>query len=559
MTDRIDRRSFLARGAVVGAGVAAATAGGGLLAACGSSSSSSSSSTSGGTRPSGISTATPKRGGQMVFGTEAEENGFNPTAGTFDASGIMYARTVFDPLAILGADGTVQPYLAQSISSNSDGTVWTITMRPNVVFHNGAPCDAAAVATNFHLAIASLLEGSALTSIASVSVTDPLTVVVTMKTPWVPFDYYLTGGVGGQIAYVAEPKWLASGQESNPVGTGPFIFQEWTPNNHVSFTRNPHYWLNGLPYLDSVTYKPIPDTQQLIQSLSSGVIDMMHTSSSYAVGALRANHSYSYVDDSEHVLGEPDMRCLMLNLSKPPFDNLKVRQAAAMAVSSKAYAEVIDYGLCPPTNGPFAVGSPYYVADNGYPAFNPTKAAQLLKEVEAEQGHPVTMSITHVSDPETTREAEFLQQQLQTAGFQVSLSPIQQNVEITSALEGQFQSIVWRQFGAVDPDMNYIFWSPTTVNSALSINMTHNMDPSMEEALLKGRQSTDPATRAAAYQQVSRLMAQDLPYIWTDRTVWAAAASSRLQNWLGPKAPNGQAAAGFISGDIWPTQIWMNS
>src|SRR5580704_17006467 len=151
MSDRIDRRSFLARGAATGAGIAVIGTSGGLLAACGSSSGSGSGSDTPatGSHPNGISTASPKLGGQLVFGTEAEEKGFSTTQGTFDTTGILYARTVFDPLAIIGADGTVQPYLAESITPNADYTVWTVTMRPNLVFHNGTPCDGAAVASNF--------------------------------------------------------------------------------------------------------------------------------------------------------------------------------------------------------------------------------------------------------------------------------------------------------------------------------------------------------------------------------------------------------------------------
>ena len=132
MSDRIDRRSFLARGAATGVGLAAIGSSGGLLAACGSSSSSGASGTSTSSHPNGVSTATPKPGGSLIFGTEAEEKGFSTTQGTFDTTGILYARTVFDPLAILAADGTVKPYLAQSITPNADATVWTITMRPNL-------------------------------------------------------------------------------------------------------------------------------------------------------------------------------------------------------------------------------------------------------------------------------------------------------------------------------------------------------------------------------------------------------------------------------------------
>jgi peptide/nickel transport system substrate-binding protein len=557
MSDRIDRRSFLARGAAAGAGIAVVGASGGLLDACSSGASSSTANT--GSHPDGISSATPKPGGHLIFGTEAEEKGFSPTLGTFDTSGILYARTVFDPLAIISSDGTVQPYLAQSITPNSDATVWTITMRPNLVFHNGAPCDAAAVAANFMAHQHSLLTAPAVTTISDLSVTGPLAVTVTMKSPWVPFDFYLAGGIGGQIAFVAEPKWLASNQQTNPIGTGPFVFQEWNQNDHFTATKNPHYWRSGYPYLDSITYKPIPDSQQLLNSLNSNVVDIIHTSTAEVTAQLRSNSSLGYVDDSQHVAGEPDMNCLLLNLSKPPFDNLKVRQAAAMAISSAQYAQVIDSGVSPTSNGPFVSGSPYY-APTGYPAPNINKAKQLVQQVQQQTGQPVSLTINHVPDSSTTKIAEYLQQQLKNAGMTVTLNPIQQANIITTALTGAFQAQVWRQFGAVDPDLNYIFWSPTdAATPTFAINMARNTSPDMQTALINGRQSTAQSDRTAAYQEVGRLMGSEIPYIWTDRTVWSIGALAKVENFNNPTTPAGGKAFGMITGAIWPTQIWLNS
>jgi peptide/nickel transport system substrate-binding protein len=560
MSDRIDRRSFLVRGAATGAGIAVIGTSGGLLAACGSSSGSGSGSgtTAASTHSNGISTASPKLGGALVFGTEAEEVGFSPTLGTFDTTGILYARTVFDPLAIIGADGTVQPYLAESITPNADYTVWTVTMRPNLVFHNGTACDGAAVASNFEQQQASALTGPAVTTIANVTVTSPLVVTVTMSSPWVPFDYYLAGGIGGQIAFIAEPNWLKTKSQTNPIGTGPFVFQNWTPNDHFTATKNPHYWRSGYPYLDSITYKPIPDSEQLLASLESGVVDIMHTSTAQVTASLRSNSSFGYVDDSQHVAGEPDMNCLLLNLSKAPFDNLKVRQAAAMAISSAQYAKVIDVGVSPPSGGPFVSGSPYF-APTGYPAPDMATAKQLVQEVQSQTGKPVTLTIDHVPDPNTTKIAEYLQQQLQTAGMKATLNPIQQADEINTALLGTFEAIVWRQFGAVDPDLNYIFWSPTNINSVFSINMARNTDPDMQAALIKGRQSSNPADRASAYQEVGKLMGSDIPYIWTDRTVWSIGAQPKVQNFNNPTTPAAGKAFGMITGAVWPTQIWLNT
>ena len=560
MSDPIDRRSFLARGTATGVGIAAIGASGGLLAACSSGSGSSSTTGAIATHPNGVSTATPKPGGALVFGVDAEEKGFSPTQGTFDEVGILYARTVFDPLMILAADSTPQPYLAQSVTPNGDYTVWTITMRPNLVFHNGSPCAAAAVAANIAAHKASALTGPAITTIDTVTVTSPLVVTIIMKSPWVPFDYYLTGGIGGQFAFIAEPNWLNSNSQTNPVGTGPFVFQEWVPNDHFTATKNPHYWRSGYPYLDSITYKPIPDPDQLLSSLTSGSVDIMHSDTPNAISTLRSDTSLGYVDDSTNVAGESDMGCLLLNLDKPPFNNLKVRQATAYAISSAQYVKVIDQGIFPTSNGPFSSNSPYYVADNGYPVYNVSKAKQLVQEAQQETGQPVSVTVNHVPDPTTTRIAEYLQQALQTAGITVTLSPIQQAQIINTALLGTFQAQVWRQFGAVDPDMNYIFWSPTNANTpGFSINMARNTDPAMQTALLQGRKSPNKSDRIAAYQQVSKLLGSDIPYVWYDRTVWAIGAQPTVENFDNPTTPTGAKAFGLIGGAIWPTQIWLNS
>ncbi len=555
---RFGRRTFLGRGAV---GVAVIGASGGLLAACssGGSGSSSGSSGSSGPRPDGVTTATPKPGGRLVFGTEAEETGFNPVLNDWDTTGVLYARTVFDPLAALAADGTVKPYLAQSITPNADYSVWTITMRPNLVFHDNTPCDASAVAYNFAAHQASALQGPALTNIASVKVTNPLTVTITMHEPWVPFPYYLVGGIGGQVAYMASPAMLKAkgGDTANPKGTGPFVFEQWVPNDHFTATRNPHYWRSGLPYLDSVEYRPISDSQQLYNSLRTHSVDIMHTSASEQTKELEGATSFAYVNDLEHLIGEPDMDCVLLNCAAPPFDDPRLRQAAAMAVSSAEYCKVINQNVTPPSNGPFTKGSPNY-GPSGYPAPDMAKATALVKEVKA-SGKSVAVTINHTPGASTTKAAEYLQQQLQTAGMQITLKPVQQNQLIELAVTGQFEAQLWRQFNAVDPDLNYIWWSTTTIHAGYALNFARNSDPAIEAALQKGRQSSDPTVRAAAYQEVAARLGADVPYLWTARAVWSMAAWPNVQNFNNPTLPSGAKAYGMSDGFIFPTEVWLGS
>jgi peptide/nickel transport system substrate-binding protein len=549
-----NRRTLLVGGVATAAGLAGASALGFDLGEAGA--------TTNGAGRNGVSTAKPKKGVSLTFGVDAEESGFNPTTARFDEVGVMYARTVFDPLTIINAKGTWEPYLAESVTPNADMSAWTITIRPNVVFHDGTPCDGAALLTNFMAQKSSLLLGTLILVpiLVSIAQSAPNAVTLTFKRPWVSFPLYLAGGIGGQSAYMCAPAMLsaANGGTNNPVGTGPFIFSQWVPNSHFTARANPHYWRPGLPYLDEITFKPIVDAQARAEALKSGTIDIMITDTPQIITQFRGNKSYAYIDDGTKIVGEPDMNCVLLNTAKAPFNNPSVRRAAAMAINRPEYAKEIDENVLPVSNGLFTPGSPYY-SKTAYPAFNPTEAKKLVKQVQKSTGQPVSFTWGSTNSATAERAQQYLQQAWQTVGFQVKNTVVEQNDLINNALAGTFEALEWRQFGAVDPDLNYIFWSTTTIlSSSLSINMTRNMDPKLQAALELGRVTTAPAARAKAYQTVNQRMALDLPYLWLDRAVWAVVSTPKVQNWNNPTTPAGKPAYGMIGGSIWPTQIWLS-
>ena len=552
MVSKFDRRTLLAGGAAAAAGMAGASAMGlgwdGMAGAV-----------TNGPGRNGVTQQTPKKGGSLTFGVDAEEQGFDPTQARFDEVGVMYARTVFDPLTIVLANGDWAPYLAQSVMPNSSYTTWTVTLRPNLVFHDGTPCNGAALLTNFEAHAKSTLTGVVINpTLQSITQTGPLSVAISFKSPWAPFPYYLAGGIGGQIAYVVAPSMLSNPNgTSHPVGTGPFVFKEWIPNDHFTATANPSYWRPGLPHLSQITFKPIPDEAARAEALKTGTIDLLVTDTPQLIVQFRGNRSYSYIDDSTHLAGEPDMNCVQLNGGKKPFNNPSLRRAAAMAINRNQYARVIDQNVLPVSNGLFVPGSPYY-GTTSYPSYNPTQAKSLVQQAARQNGGPISFTLAGTNSPAAVRAQEYLQQAFQSVGFQVKATIFEQNQLINNALAGVYEATGWRQFGAVDPDLNYIFWSTTTVGTVLSINMARNADSTIETALLAGRASTQASTRAAAYRTVNKRLALDLPYLWTDRAVWAIVSTPKVQNFNNPTTPQGQQAFGMIGGSIWPTQIWIS-
>jgi peptide/nickel transport system substrate-binding protein len=544
MAHAFNRRSFLAGGVALGAG----------LTMLGSDSEWAGAALTNGPGRNGISTAKPKRGGSVTFGIDTEEGGFDPTTARWDEGGFLYGRTLFDPLAIVTAAGKVEPYLARSITSNPDFTVYTITLRPGILFHDGTPLNAAALLLNLQKQAASILTGPAFQNIASSTVTGPLSVQVTMKAPWEPFPYYLAQA---QTGYIAAPSMLnSSSGTTHPVGTGPFIFDEWIPNSHFTAKANPHYWREGLPYLSSITFKPIIDPTARANALQSGTIDIMHTNTPQTFATFRHNNKWAYVDNSGSIVGQPAVNCVMLNTSAPPFNNHTLRVAMAKASNAERYAKIIDLGVNEPMSGLFLPGSPYYTK-TAYPKPDPKGAAKLVKQIQHSTGQPVSFTLTATNNPEVERAAQFLQQEWGQAGMKVTIVIQEQNQLINSALAGKYEAVTWRQFGAVAPDLNYVWWSSTTTGPPVPLNMARNSDPRIQAALETGRTTSDPATRTKAYQKVNQYLAEDIPYLYGDRSTWAVAAKPTVQNFNNPITPKGSKALGFDAGVIWPTQLWV--
>jgi peptide/nickel transport system substrate-binding protein len=341
------------------------------------------------------------------------------------------------------------------------------------------------------------------------------------------------------------------------VGTGPFIYSVWNPNDHFTATRNPHYWRSGYPYLDQITFKPIPDTSQRESTLKAGGVDLIISIDPNTVDHFQNQSSYQVVDSLSQKVGEPDMDYIMLNCLTPPTNDIRIRQALAMSLNQQVMNKLFGGGLVQISNSPFPKGSQFY-ANTAYPAYDTAGAKKLVAAYRKEHGKP-TIELVTVPDPRLARVIQVLQQMWQQVGFTINLKTIQQAELISNAITGKFQAYTFEQFAAGDPDLNYVWWSTTTVSpvGGIALNFARNSDPKIEAALQTGRSNSNTAARAKAYQTVGKRLGVDLPYLWLGATVWSEVGDQRIQNFANPKLPDGSPGKPFDNGVFSPTYIWM--
>jgi ABC-type transport system substrate-binding protein len=555
--DRFGRRTFLSRGAAGAGFLALGGLGAAALDAC------SNPSTTGSTAPpstanAGIGKGTPRRGGTLTVGVNSEIDGFLPAVNHWDNSGYDYANAVFDTLTRVAADGTAQPHLAESVVANSDGTVWTITLRPSVVFHDGSPLTSDVLVANFQALLHSPLTGQAVAPVTDVRATGPLSVEVTTNEPLVAFPYYLSTQVGYVVAL---SQLSAADGSSHPVGTGPFKLVSWVPNDHLALERNPSYWRPGLPYLDSITYKPIASDEARESSLRSGTIDLMVTRDPRVIVNLGHDPSFAQVREQRvgGVAGDVDF--IYLNTAVPPLNDLTVRQALARSLDTAELVKLFGAGVGEADTSPFPKGSPYRAPDNGYPTHDLAEAKRLVAQAAPAHGGKISLTLGTISDPRQLEVVQAVQSMWGQAGIDVTIQQTEQVAYIAGLALGSFQANFGEQFSAPDPDLNYVWWSSTTAGppGTIALNFTRNKDPAIEVALQRGRTTVDPTARAAAYQEIDRRLAADLPYLWVGPATWSLTASTSVANFAGPTLPGGQRALGFTSGTFIPTEIWRTA
>ena len=467
----------------------------------------------------------PEHGGAVTVGLEAETAGWTPWSDTWSPPGWMVARSFYDTLLDRNEDGEPEPFLAESFEPNDEFTVWTMTLREGVEFHDGEPLDAEAVVANIekHREPGSVT-GAAVGPIDDVAAEDELTVVFTLDQPHVAFADYFTG----QAGVVVSPASIeAETTGSEPVGTGPFVFESWQRDQQLEVSRNENYWLDDLPYLDEVTFRPIPDEDARLQSLFSGDVDVMQTLRQSIVGQARdRSDDYNLYEAIGNNSGST-----IFNTAVPPFDDERVREAYAYAINQDELIEVLGgTGISPPARGLFNPNSPWFVdeIDELWPSQDLERAqAAIDSYVEdpdrsdgEEPGTPVSFDFDTPPDPSLLETSSVYQAQVGQIGMELNIQTVEQAVHIQQAVGeapefvGDFQAKIWRVGNEADPDTLVPFFaegSPT--------NFTNYTDEEVFGLLIQARQNPDFEERRELYHQMQQKLAEDIPFTLTGHTM----------------------------------------
>lgn len=493
-----------------------------------------------------VSGGEPTPGGRLVIGLEAETDGWSPSDSQIANAGYLVASAVYDPLLTTGADGEPEPFLAESVTPNDDHTVWTITLRDGVVFHDGSEVDATDVAAGIEASRTGLTSSFAMGPVEQVEVVDDLTVRVSLNEPWASYDSTLTTQSGFVV-----PAELAGTPElaQEPVGTGPFRMVEWEPGDRVLVERNEDYWREGLPHLDSIEYRVISDAGTRSAALEAGDVDLIQTTSDEDILRFRLSDLTQVEDlDSEETF-------VMLNQAAAPFDDPIAREAIALATDSRRIIETVGSGVAEPTTGPFAPDEPWHSEDTGYPDPDPERAAELVAQYEAETGEAFEVRLSGTADVDTLGLQQLLQSMWEEAGIDVTIGTVEQSQFVLDIANGDYQAAWFRNFGYADPDFNYLFWHSSTSEPVgeVALNFTRTEDAELDAALEAGRASGDEAARAEAYQQAVRALNGQLAYVWLGHTPWALVARPGVRGLEHPL----ELGIARLDAKPWVGELWI--
>ncbi len=465
-----------------------------------------------GFQPSVAQTSGPRYGGTLRVGMQGDPVGLDPHLTTATLSRNMM-ENVYDTLVFYSADGRFVPGLAESWTVSPDNLVWTFKLRRNVKFHNGRPMtseDVVYTINRIRDPRTRAPRAGDFADVDTVTAPDPYTVAFKLKKPYSPLIAKLSHSVWAAIV----PREVVERDgdlHTNPMGTGPFRFIGYTPQQRLTLVRNGDYWGfdetgRRLPYVDRIEFVFYPDAIARTTALRTGTVDFIEYVPSSEVRALRA-------DPNVEVLGGPsaNFRAIYINCAVAPFNNVKVRQALAWSVNRKEIIDTALFGVggIEATGSVIPPGNFYALSKNVYDKPDIDRAKRLL----AEAGHPggvdaefyVTTTYDFLRTP-----AEVIQAQAARSGFRLRIVAADWSVYLPTVFAKRYVLTLLGTSGQVDPD-DYLFNNFRTGDARNYVNFS---DPVFDRLVEEGQTVSGEAQRKRIYDQAQMRLQEMVPMVF---------------------------------------------
>ncbi len=406
---------------------------------------------------------------------------------------------IFEGLVKPDPNGNLMKAVASDYSISEDGLVYTFTLRDGVKFHNGNDVTAEDVKYSLER-VAGILDGTALIStlsaerggITSVDIPDDKTVQVTVGSANLELIYSFTAAI--------IPAGSGEEAESAPIGTGPFSFVSYTPQEGIVVAKNPDYWQEGLPYLDEVKFKIVNSPDTALLDLQGGSIDIY---------PYLTDSQATEIEDSFQVMAAPSnvVQALFLNNADETLSDVRVRQAINYALDKDSVNEYVFGG-----NGAIISSAmlptlqDFYVDLNDIygTGANVEKAKELLAEAGYTDG--IDLEIKVPSNYEVHMQtAEVVAEQLKSAGINAVIVPVEWGTWLEEVYNGrQYQATI--SGITCDQTPGYLLNRFQTESAKNFINYAN---PAYDETYAKASASLDLTEKATYYKELQSMLAED--------------------------------------------------
>lgn len=414
----------------------------------------------------------------------------------------IYTHLVFNGLSRIDPDMTVKPDLAESWTASDDLKTWTFKLRAGVKFHHGRTLDAEDVLATIKRILDPTTGSRArsnLTMVESVEAVDPMTVQIKLNDAYAGFaDIF----ADRQLRILAKDRLGEA--STKPVGTGPFRFVSWSPGDRLELVKNPDYFETGLPKLDGVTLRIIPEAAARIAALESGAVDILWNLPYESVDKFKTSATVR-VDS----ISTPTWDAVILNNERKPFDDVRVRQALAATINKADLVELCLFGQGDPTFSPIPPSHPYFNTALTFPPPDIAKAKRLLAEAGYPNGFDVTIQVPQERE-QRVRLGVSVRDMARAAGIRINVERVP-FASYAANVAGKAQMYVDGYFArpTVDTALYPFYHSSGSWNRQLWLYK----DPRVDEVLDEARRTNEEGGRKKLFGRFQALVEETVPGI----------------------------------------------